>query len=448
MAGLPYYLLSRTRSIVTIWESQVRMIRKKIANPHLNFSSDVGTSIASVAEATMQPVLCPGNDTRLYGVQIDILKGRQKLSETIQNMGKEALTPYMTPVSENTVVFPREYTHYPLHDSRKGDSFSRLDDEVEMVTHDAEILDPEIVLPLRSLYDLEEHITHVRRAEDHFSPIRPRDDMIASTFAQDSWFTHTIETQRTCSRDSTRRRKTSQHNEVSLACSRPLSPFCLKVLGLVAALGLAGAVNAAAQSGTKYNYAPDGSLTATYQISPTFSVTETISDGFKRPSPDPSGSIDSMAGSDYSAIIKIGEDAIASFESEIASIPSSSAESDYKLMKNYAGMLTRLAVAYDKTGRQESISGVVLPRVGDLAKKMFRMAKLSQDKSEKIRICGECVQILYENFTSIFGEERWLSIMGKNDKTYLDRIVASYYTLGKKTEYQRIIPTYEKVEKM
>jgi hypothetical protein len=225
-------------------------------------------------------------------------------------------------------------------------------------------------------------------------------------------------------------------------------------IGVLIALALAGVGREASAQDKVYTVNPDGSMTATYSLTPDFKVTRQLSDGFKKASTDLSvypvsldDYVNLTSDSYYQTITKI-ESAFPLLNEVMPSIPSSPTESDYKQMKNYGEILVNLAVAYDKTGREQDIVETVIPRLAELAERYYDEAKKATG-AEQTRLYTECVEKFYEAFTKKLGEDKWLKLNTiKESKTYLDRIIASFYATDKKEKYEPILPIFDAVIKM
>ena len=83
-----------------------------------------------------------------------------------------------------------EHAHDPSHYCREALPFHGDDDEVDMVSHDAEVLYPEAILLLGPLNDREEKLLARFRIEDHLFPVGPRRNMVPGALAKFSWLSH------------------------------------------------------------------------------------------------------------------------------------------------------------------------------------------------------------------------------------------------------------------
>jgi hypothetical protein len=72
----------------------------------------------------------------------------------------------------------------------------RFDNEMEMIPHDAEVIDRKSVFFPRTGYDIDEQFLHFVRIHDHLPIIRPGGDMIAGSIHENSWLVHTRNSQR------------------------------------------------------------------------------------------------------------------------------------------------------------------------------------------------------------------------------------------------------------
>jgi len=90
----------------------------------------------------------------------------------------------------------------------------------------------------------------------------------------------------------------------------------------------------------------------------------------------------------------------------------------------------------------------VIATYSAIANAYYSLAQKEVKGSEaQMNLYRDCAKFAYEVPVEKFEEDEWLRKMGNENKKYLDRMIAVYYSLGKKTEYQKILPTYEAIEK-
>jgi len=93
---------------------------------------------------------------RLDRVLIQLAKYTQELPEARDDPGKEPAAPHVPHQTVNAVVGHREYAHDPLHQSRQARTAFKPQHDMDMVPHNADVLDPEGIFRLRTPHYLQE----------------------------------------------------------------------------------------------------------------------------------------------------------------------------------------------------------------------------------------------------------------------------------------------------
>lgn len=99
-----------------------------------------------MSETAVLPIPWIGHLTGFHGIGIDIPEYLHELQQSMDDPGEKAGTPDMSGAVIAPVVCHGKYTHDPSHDRGKTYASCWLNDEVEMVSHDAEVFYPESVL--------------------------------------------------------------------------------------------------------------------------------------------------------------------------------------------------------------------------------------------------------------------------------------------------------------
>ena len=106
-----------------------------------------------MATSTESPCPWAGNLIGFQGIVVDIFKYLYEFPQPGNDPGKESGTPHMACYIPDTVISHGEHTQDPAHDRGKTFAPRGLDDEMEMVAHDAKVVDPESVFEFGALDD-------------------------------------------------------------------------------------------------------------------------------------------------------------------------------------------------------------------------------------------------------------------------------------------------------
>jgi len=127
-------------------------------------------------------------------IPVDILEDHQELRKGPDYPREEPLPPDMADIPMDSVVRHGEYAQDPLQDAGEGFPASRSDHEVEVVAHEGEVLDAEIVPLPGPGDDLKKEILHGPVVQDHLFPVRPGGDVVETAVLKLPWLTHTRNT--------------------------------------------------------------------------------------------------------------------------------------------------------------------------------------------------------------------------------------------------------------
>jgi hypothetical protein len=109
----------------------------------------------------------------------------------INDFRKKPFSPYMTAHKMLPVPCHGEYTENPLHDMGQGFITVRVDYEMNMIAHNAKMINLETVLLFSPFYDVEEEDPHSITVHDHLPSICPGGDMIGRAGLKNSVASHT-----------------------------------------------------------------------------------------------------------------------------------------------------------------------------------------------------------------------------------------------------------------
>ena len=122
----------------------------------------------------------------------DIGEDPKILHETIYNAREETFTPDVPMNAIDLIVSHGENTHDPSHYVRKAFSLCRHDEEMKVISHNAEIFYLERVPLFRTTDDFEEFFLDRLGLELWLLSIDSTCDMIAGAFPQLAWMSHMI----------------------------------------------------------------------------------------------------------------------------------------------------------------------------------------------------------------------------------------------------------------
>jgi hypothetical protein len=130
------------------------------------------------------------NESSLTGIFVNIRKDLGKMTHALDNPRREPFSPNMTCQPKPSVEPHGKYTQDPLHNSRQALAQCWLDNEMNMIPHDAEIFDTKRVSALGLLDDRQEQILLSGCFKDHFLAIGAGRHMIAGSFKEYSGLSH------------------------------------------------------------------------------------------------------------------------------------------------------------------------------------------------------------------------------------------------------------------
>jgi hypothetical protein len=136
------------------------------------------------------PFLNPFDYLRSHRIVRHIDEGFQEFSHTVNDFREKPFSPDMA--ADKVVPVPRhgEHAQYPLHDTRQGFAPFWAYDEMDVVAHDAKIMDLEAELLFCPLDSVEEERSHGLAIEDHLFPVSPRGDVVSGIGLENSISPH------------------------------------------------------------------------------------------------------------------------------------------------------------------------------------------------------------------------------------------------------------------
>jgi hypothetical protein len=123
-----------------------------------------------------------------------IPKSSEKILEIIQYFGEEAVSPDVAFNTVRPVPCAGEYAKHPLHDPREIRIRPGLNNEMNVVTHNAEGMNGESVFFLGPFQCGEKELPHCRAEEDILVPVHPGGNMIDRVFLKFSRLPHAYTT--------------------------------------------------------------------------------------------------------------------------------------------------------------------------------------------------------------------------------------------------------------
>jgi len=103
-----------------------------------------------VPESTVTPIPPVLYLMGLNRIFVHIAKHVQELPKSRHDTREEPFPPHMAHKAMNAVVGHREYAHDPLHQPRQARVAFKSQHDMDVVSHDAEVLDPERILSFPS----------------------------------------------------------------------------------------------------------------------------------------------------------------------------------------------------------------------------------------------------------------------------------------------------------
>jgi hypothetical protein len=119
--------------------------------------------------AAVTPLAGSRYQSRFAGVLIDVPEGDGELPDTITNPGMKSFTPEMHGETRHFAVSPSEIAQKPIHDRREAFSSSRLDLEMDVVSHHTKVSDLDAVALFGAREEHAKKITNLAAIEKHFS---------------------------------------------------------------------------------------------------------------------------------------------------------------------------------------------------------------------------------------------------------------------------------------
>lgn len=129
-------------------------------------------------QATPAPISLISNQARNDRISVDIIGHMDELVQVLNNPRIETILPKATRQFHTPIIRHREHAQYPLHNCGKIFTAAWLDYEVIMVTHNAEIFEPEIELFLGAYDHRGKEFLNRFRVKTHLLAIRPRSHVV------------------------------------------------------------------------------------------------------------------------------------------------------------------------------------------------------------------------------------------------------------------------------
>ena len=129
---------------------------------------------------------------RAHRVVVEILEYFEEGFEPIDDAGKESAAPEMTGHAMAPVPGHCVDAHDPLHDPREVLFRAGTDHEVEVVSHDAEVIEPEVVPLPRPAERADEERLHGGSLHHELLAVRARRDVVQRSCFEKTWFAHDV----------------------------------------------------------------------------------------------------------------------------------------------------------------------------------------------------------------------------------------------------------------
>jgi hypothetical protein len=124
------------------------------------------------------PFINSADYLRFHRVFRHIPEGFHILAPAVEDFRKKTLSPHVPGGVMLPVPSHGEDAQYPLHDERQGFALPGAYDEMDVVTHNAKIMDLEAILLFRPADGGKEKGLHGLTIEDHFLSVCPGGDVI------------------------------------------------------------------------------------------------------------------------------------------------------------------------------------------------------------------------------------------------------------------------------
>jgi hypothetical protein len=97
-------------------------------------------------EAAIPPFINPAGYLRAYRILCHVYEGFNEFPHAVNDFREKPLSPHMPTGEMFPVPCHGEHAQYPLHNARQGFSLFRTYYQMDMVAHDAKIMDLEAEL--------------------------------------------------------------------------------------------------------------------------------------------------------------------------------------------------------------------------------------------------------------------------------------------------------------
>jgi hypothetical protein len=115
-------------------------------------------------------------------ILVDVFEHFDKLCDILDDPAPESVHPHMPPQLVDRVIMNRENRQNPLHDPRQIRVFQGLDQKVDMIVHDREIFQVEVIFFLGFFDYIHKKRFDLVIFEDHFVAVDLGTDMVCGAF--------------------------------------------------------------------------------------------------------------------------------------------------------------------------------------------------------------------------------------------------------------------------
>jgi hypothetical protein len=160
-------------------------------NKERQFAQDFPVTDNEMPQTPVLPLVNPAGYARVHRVLRHIGEGFDEFTHVVNDFGEKPLSPYMSVGEMFPVPCHCEDAQYPLHNARQGLSLFRADYEMDVVAHNAKIMDLKTELFLCPLDGGKKKGPHGIAMEDHLFSVCPGGDVVRGAGFKDSISPHT-----------------------------------------------------------------------------------------------------------------------------------------------------------------------------------------------------------------------------------------------------------------
>jgi hypothetical protein len=142
-------------------------------------------------EAAISPFINFADYLRAYRILSHVYEGFNEFPHAVNDLREKPLSPHMPADEMLPVPCHGEHAQYPLHNTRQGLALFRTYYQMNVVAHDAEIMDLETELFFCPHYCVEKEGSHGIAMEDHFLSVCPCGNVVRCAGLQYSISPHT-----------------------------------------------------------------------------------------------------------------------------------------------------------------------------------------------------------------------------------------------------------------